>query len=327
MKKIGLVLAGGGGRGAYHTGVWRALRETGLDRYVAAVSGTSVGGLNAALFLQGNLELAEEIWSHITPQKILTARKGSKKADEQLCYRDEPGGYHDNRYIYSRSGLLEIIDQYLDLDVFDKSSINCYMACKSASRIKDTESYMRMQNGPDGTKVCRTYVNKKAVYFNMRSFTNNDRRKILLATSAIRLLFPKEQIDGSYYTDGGPVDNLPVEPLYRLEHCELIVAVRLDMNGKELVREQFPGARIWEIYPKRELGGVFTGILNFKAEDARRRMRQGYEDSIACCKEIEGIIHSETESLRKWRSAAAAETAAMEKTAALRRQIQNMCNR
>ena len=44
-KGIGLVLAGGGGRGAYHIGVWKALRDTGLENYITAVSGSSVGGL------------------------------------------------------------------------------------------------------------------------------------------------------------------------------------------------------------------------------------------------------------------------------------------
>lgn len=45
----GLVFCGGGGRGAYQIGVWQALRERGLDKYTAAVSGASVGALNAAL--------------------------------------------------------------------------------------------------------------------------------------------------------------------------------------------------------------------------------------------------------------------------------------
>ncbi|WP_319559640.1 patatin-like phospholipase family protein [Marispirochaeta sp.] len=40
-----LVLGGGGGRGAYEIGVWRALRELGIGFH--AVAGTSVGALNA----------------------------------------------------------------------------------------------------------------------------------------------------------------------------------------------------------------------------------------------------------------------------------------
>jgi NTE family protein len=48
--KIGLVFSGGGGKGAYEIGVWKAFKEYGIDKYVCAVSGTSVGALNAALF-------------------------------------------------------------------------------------------------------------------------------------------------------------------------------------------------------------------------------------------------------------------------------------
>ena len=47
--KIGLVFDGGGAKGAYQIGVWRALREAGLEQYVTDVAGTSVGGLGAFL--------------------------------------------------------------------------------------------------------------------------------------------------------------------------------------------------------------------------------------------------------------------------------------
>ncbi len=45
MPNIGLVLAGGGGKGAYQIGVWKYLHEVGLDRNITAVSGTSVQSL------------------------------------------------------------------------------------------------------------------------------------------------------------------------------------------------------------------------------------------------------------------------------------------
>ena len=61
-RDIGLVLDGGGGKGAYQIGVWKALRETGLDQRIAVISGASVGGLNAALMVQGDPEKAEQIW-------------------------------------------------------------------------------------------------------------------------------------------------------------------------------------------------------------------------------------------------------------------------
>lgn len=39
--KTGLVLGGGGSRGAYEIGVWQALRELGIG--IDVVTGTSVG--------------------------------------------------------------------------------------------------------------------------------------------------------------------------------------------------------------------------------------------------------------------------------------------
>ena len=47
---LGLVLSGGGAKGAYQAGVWKALCELGLANRVQAISGTSIGAINAAAF-------------------------------------------------------------------------------------------------------------------------------------------------------------------------------------------------------------------------------------------------------------------------------------
>lgn len=54
---FGIVLAGGGGRGAYQIGCWKKLKELGLDRF-SVISGTSVGALNAALIAAGDVPQA-----------------------------------------------------------------------------------------------------------------------------------------------------------------------------------------------------------------------------------------------------------------------------
>lgn len=50
---IGLVLSGGAAKGAYEVGVWQELVECGLSGDVSAISGTSVGAINAAFFAAG----------------------------------------------------------------------------------------------------------------------------------------------------------------------------------------------------------------------------------------------------------------------------------
>ena len=52
----GLVLAGGGAKGAYQIGAYQALQEIGWMPDL--ITGTSVGCLNAALFVVGKVEEA-----------------------------------------------------------------------------------------------------------------------------------------------------------------------------------------------------------------------------------------------------------------------------
>ena len=68
-KKRAVVLAGGGSRGAYQMGVFRALKELQYD--FSIVTGTSVGSLNGAVMAMDDLELGEKMWSQITTEQII----------------------------------------------------------------------------------------------------------------------------------------------------------------------------------------------------------------------------------------------------------------
>ena len=62
-KEYGLVLAGGGTKGAYQVGVYKALK--GMKINVKAVVGTSIGALNGALVLQDDLEKMLNLYGSI----------------------------------------------------------------------------------------------------------------------------------------------------------------------------------------------------------------------------------------------------------------------
>ena len=64
-----LVLAGGGARGSYQVGVWRALME--LDWHPQIITGTSVGGLNGAMFVLDLYETARDMWLTIRSQDVM----------------------------------------------------------------------------------------------------------------------------------------------------------------------------------------------------------------------------------------------------------------
>lgn len=256
MLKLGLVFAGGGGKGAYQIGVWKALRETGLDNYVSAAAGTSVGGLNAALFLQGDYEKAEDIWKNISPDQILSSHVRTGKARRR-------GGS-----LFTRDGLAKIIDQSLDMSVFDQSDKNCYLSCY---KVKEKS------NG---------ILEDRASYFNMREFSHEERKSLLLATSAIPFIFPKEKIRDMYLVDGSVKDNVPIEPLCGVEGCDMVLAVHLNRDSDFIDSGRFPNAHVLEIVPLDGLGGVFSGTLDFKPEHARKRILQGYDEAMPLFSEI-----------------------------------------
>lgn len=76
--RIGLVLAGGGGKGAYQIGCWRALQRLGLTRF-EVISGTSVGALNGALIAMGDVGRAEGVWLNLEESQVLEANERHKR--------------------------------------------------------------------------------------------------------------------------------------------------------------------------------------------------------------------------------------------------------
>ena len=69
MHGYGVALGGGGTKGAYHIGVWRALEEIGIK--IVAVTGCSIGSVNGALFAQGSYDVVSEIWNNIGMENII----------------------------------------------------------------------------------------------------------------------------------------------------------------------------------------------------------------------------------------------------------------
>ena len=68
--RVGLVLMGGGAKGAYQVGVWRALWERGVRRF-SVIAGTSVGALNGLLIADADPSRVEQIWRDVVAGGVL----------------------------------------------------------------------------------------------------------------------------------------------------------------------------------------------------------------------------------------------------------------
>ncbi|MEG1778714.1 MAG: patatin-like phospholipase family protein, partial [Oscillospiraceae bacterium] len=128
MIKKALVLAGGGSRGSYQLGVWRAAKEIGMEFNI--VTGASVGALNGALIVQDDYELAKKLWENISSADVLKL-DGIEDALEDLS------NLNNRKHILrafateavGKGGaditpLAEMIDQYLNEDKIRKSPVD-----------------------------------------------------------------------------------------------------------------------------------------------------------------------------------------------------------
>lgn len=264
LKKLGVALAGGGGKGAYQIGVWNALKETGLEKHIAAIAGTSVGGLNGAMMAQGKYELAEKMWLKVERHNVLTL-EGLAGLAESLAQKLPPGRLLSHllssaasKGLFKREGLQNMIAEGVDTTVLANSTVPLTVT---------------WHHGIGNRVVYRTLRDPAIVADG------------LLATAALPLVFDEVHIEGELYSDGGfywgmphrKLDNIPVKALQDAG-CDTVIVICLSQDDLTVDPRQYPGMRIIPIVPRRTLGNVMA-TLDFSNNGAARRMEQGYADA------------------------------------------------
>lgn len=242
-KEWGLVLSGGGGKGAYQAGVFKALEQYGIGDYITMISGASVGSLNMVLYDSANAVLAEKIWSEISPEQFL-------KIDANLLDLREG--------IVSREGLINILDRHIDLDKIRDSQRRLYVSVTEYDQYGQGEGIVR--------------------YFSLNYHSDNEIKDILLASSALPIIYPPVEIEGKMYRDGGIKDNLPIMPLY-IEGIRNFIVVAMSPNTT-INYEKYPDANFLFIKPHKSIGDFFDGTLDFSSTGAKLRMELGYLDGV-----------------------------------------------
>lgn len=169
--RIGLVLGGGGAKGAYQLGVFLALKKHHLDQDIKALSGGSIGALNAVLFLDGDLQKAFQLWLQIEDDHVLE-RKETYKSRIPI----------KRKGVFSRNHFTNLLKNSFDLEKILKSDKPVYVA---VSRVEKK-------------KIIKKYV---PVFFKINNHSEQIIIDILLASSAIPLLYDQVEIENKYYLD------------------------------------------------------------------------------------------------------------------------------
>lgn len=243
-----IAFSGGGGKGAYHIGVWKALDELDLLKTVRAVSGTSIGALNAVLFALGDYRTAKRIWYSLRGEDIFSISENSGNG------------------IFSREGLERILGT-LPLERLSDCGTEVYVNVFS---VDDARTEWRRLNGlpVDGVKELLLATTALPVIYGRQKVGG------------------REYFDGGVDTLGD--GNVPVAPLYENGYRNILVSsldhyFSFGPNSSLLkgqsAPKKYPDADITVLVPLEDLGDFISGTLNFSPSAIGSRMIMGYSDT------------------------------------------------
>lgn len=255
-KEYGIVLEGGGARGAYQIGVWKALREAGMK--IKGVAGTSVGALNGALICMDDLGKAEEIWGNMTYSTVFNV-------DDSMIGKLKKFGVRSMKVTDAAAEFRRLFsDRGLDIAPLKKL-------------LEETVDEERIRRSPrDFCAASFSVTDRKEEDFDVKEAPPGTMKDMMMA-SAYFPGFKQEKIGGKTYLDGGSVNNVPVDLLTDRGYKDIIV---IRLYGIGVDRRKFmdipADVTIHEIAPGRNLGG----ILEFDSARTKKNMKLGYFDGL-----------------------------------------------
>ena len=257
-KEYGLVLAGGGTKGAYQVGVWKALKELKIN--IKGIAGASIGSLNGALFLQDDFDMVENMYKNIKLGIIL-------KVD----------GVDENQNIFNLSNIFNLASDYTKQKGIDNTPLK-EMIDKYIDMDKIYNSDI------DFGVVTYSVKNKQPLQKFKDEIPKNEMEKYLLASSCFPIFKP-QIIDNEEYYDGGLYDNIPLNMLTKRGYKNIIIA---DIEGIGFSRKnKNKNIYLKVIKPTEDLGGTFE----FNHDRIVNNMKLGYLDTMKSFNQMQGHIY------------------------------------
>lgn len=248
---LGLVLGGGGSKGAFQVGAYRALLECGYE--FDGVVGASIGALNAAMIAQEDYEKLYEIWRSIDLVKVLGNEDLAEYIQHELL-EDDSKTKMDELFALIKWGkidaepALHFIENAIDEEKLRASKMDFgLVTCNLTDRKID--------------KLFKADIPKGRI------------AEYLMASSYLPV-FKFERIDGKFFADGGFYDNLPFQMLLDRGYDE-IVTIKIGGVGRERPIP-YNEAHFIEIKNRQDTG--YT--MNFTRENSIELITRGYLDTM-----------------------------------------------
>ena len=257
-KEYGLVLSGGGTRGAFQIGVWKALKDLPID--IKAIVGTSIGALNGAMFLQDDFYTTVRLYENIMIENIMKVEgiNGNKNIFDLSNIFNLASDYRKQKGI-DNTPLREMIKQYIDMDKLYNSEIDFGLVTYS---VKNKNPLQKFKN----------------------EIPKEQMEDYLLA-SACYPIFKPQNIDDEEYFDGGLYDNAPANMLIEKGYKNIIIVdiAGMGFNRKSAKRDAY----IKVIRPSEDLGGSFE----FNHSKIINNIKMGYLDTMKSFNKLQGHMY------------------------------------
>lgn len=248
--KTALVLSGGGARGAYEAGVIKALNE--LNVRCDIVTGVSIGSINAACYIQGNLDLLFKLWKNINYKSVFDCK-------------EVPNNKKDLRKNYIKAAknkgiepinLKKILIENLDINKIYESNI-------------------------DFGLITVKYKEKEKVELTKKEIDKKKFVDYLIASSTIFPVFEKKKIDNVEYVDGGYITSIPYELALNMGAEKLII---VNISAKQPNFKPNKNLNAIYIKPNNKLGSPIV----FDSKISRKNLKYGYNDTMKVFKKFYG---------------------------------------
>lgn len=245
-----IALGGGGTKGAYEAGIWKAMNEVGIDYQI--VTGTSIGSINGALMATRDYNLASELWDTIEMENVMADGVNLTTTIEGMYNQREAIKPFLKKYVKNKgadiSPFLEFIDRLIDEEKVRASDIDFGLVTVRFSTLSALE-----------------LTKEEVPYGRLKDY--------IMASSSIFPIFPMHRIEGELYLDGCYYDNLPIDLALKMGADEVIA---VDLHNSP----QHPGyinkPYVTYITPSRPLGTM----LNFERDVLDENRKLGYYDGL-----------------------------------------------
>lgn len=251
-KKTALVLSGGGSRGAYEAGAWQALTELGVQ--IDIVTGTSVGAINGAMVVQGDLDNTVRLWKEIETHMIFDVPEGTQPREyaREIVFHKGAG----------TSGLKKLLKKYIDEETLRSAPTDFGVVIVELPTF--TPHYVYKEEMKPGQLL-----------------------DYILASASLYPAIHSCEIDGKEYIDGGYADVMPIQMALD-KGADEVIAVYLNAVGIVDRKALQATPNLTLIESKWDLGST----LIFDTDNARRIMRLGYLDAMKAYHVFDGEYYT-----------------------------------